>query len=212
MKIALFSTTLLASSIAMSATAIDGWYGSVFGGYSYLSNNVSKYRYGNYFSNPSYENGYNAGARFGFQSNPMRYEAEFTYISAKPEKFRVNNLLVRGYKGYSSASVGMLNAYYDFPELIPCISPFLGAGLGYSWIATHLNSYQPYGPARFKGSNGAFAYQGTAGLTYNFAESFALNIAYRYVGTTEPDNLGKRFQANLASAGIVFRFNESNYK
>ena len=36
----LFSAVLLTSGIATAAVPIDGWYASLFGGYSYLPNNL----------------------------------------------------------------------------------------------------------------------------------------------------------------------------
>ena len=49
MRIALFSSTLLASSLALAATPIDGWYGSGFGGYSYMPNTINATRLNNLF-------------------------------------------------------------------------------------------------------------------------------------------------------------------
>ncbi len=46
MKKALISATLLTAPLAFSATPIDGFYSSVFGGYSYLPNNISTTRGG----------------------------------------------------------------------------------------------------------------------------------------------------------------------
>lgn len=226
MKTAFFSATLLASGLAAAATPIDGWYSSVFGGYSYLPDNISRTYYGTTFTHASYTAGYNAGGRFGFQGGPMRYEGEFTYISANANAFRANGIRRFHPSGHSNAALGTANVYYDFPEMVPCISPFLGGGLGYGWVEGRLNSRRSPFAQRFvnhrnalvahqfsfKGSDSVFAYQATAGLTYNFAENYALNIAYRYVGTTRVDKLGKIFQANLASIGVVYRFNEYNYK
>ncbi|WP_028387562.1 outer membrane protein [Legionella fairfieldensis] len=221
MRIAFFSATLLASGLALAATPIDGWYSSVFGGYTYLPNNIKKIYYGNFFDRVSYDGGYHGGARFGFQSNPMRYEAEFTYLKADVHSFERNKFFgwqrfkERRAGGQANAALGMGNIYYDFPEIVPCIVPYLGVGIGYGWIDANLKSYRYYrrpGIRLFKGSDSTFAYQGTAGLTFNFSESYAINLAYRYVGTTHLDHLGKVFQGNLGSIGVVYRFNEYYYK
>lgn len=227
MRIALFSATLLVSSLATAATAIDGLYSSLYGGYSYLPDNIRQFHRGVFFDNVSYHNGYNAGLRFGFQSHPLRYEGELTFINAKANTFRLRQFFNQPFpnryvSGQAYAAFAMANVYYDFFEIIPCISPFLGVGLGYGWIETTVNIKNYYflnysflyssSEYRFRGADSAFAYQGTAGLTFNFSENYALNVAYRYIGTTKINQLGKNFQTNLASVGVVYRFDEYKYK
>jgi opacity protein-like surface antigen len=271
MRTALFSATLLASTLAAAATPIDGWYGSVFGGYTHLSNfvnsatflrrfdrtidnnnnflNLNTFNSNNFnnlnnFGSAIPRNGYNGGFRLGFQSNALRYEGEFTYIGATNNHFsgrrdrfpflfnQVNqfNPFVpfqeneRKRKSSTNAVFGMANVYVDFPALIPCISPFLGVGLGYGWVETKLDFENPifFGSFNipqnlnlrndFRASDSAFSYQATAGLTFNYVENWALNIAYRYIGTTKLKNFGRVFQGNLVSVGLVYRFNEYNYK
>lgn len=212
MRIAFFSAALLASGLAAAAVPVDGWYSGIFGGYSYIPDNISVNRFGIARNYASYNGGYHVGGRLGFQSNPLRYEGELTYIQADVSKFYVNDIRQSGVGEDTSAFLGMANVYYDFPEMVPCVSPFIGAGIGYGWVQARLKSTGPYFPTYFKGSDSAFAYQGTAGLTYNFAENYALNLAYRYVGTTRINELGKVFQANLGTVGVVYRFDEASYK
>jgi opacity protein-like surface antigen len=213
MRTVFISAAMLAAQITTAATPIDGWYGSVFGGYAYLPSNVTKTWGGVTWSEPTYHAGFDAGGSFGFKSNPLRYEGELSYINAGLSHFKVNGVAQTGVNdGYSEAFLAMANIYYDFPECIQSIQPFLGVGLGYGWISTKLNSQGPFGPMRFTGSNSVFAYQPTAGLTFNFAENYALTLAYKYVGTDRADELGKLFQAHIANIGIVYRFNEVSYK
>ena len=218
MRIVFFSAALLASGLAAAATPVDGWYSSVFGGYSNIPDNISNRHFGIKRDHASYNGGYHAGARFGFQSQPLRYEAEFTYIHASIKKFRVfqipqlGRIRQFGINSQVNAALGMANVYYDFPEMVPCISPFLGGGIGYGWVEARLSTRNPFFSTNFKGSNSVFAYQATAGLTYNFSENYALNIAYRYVGTERVHELGKIFQANLGTVGVIYRFDEASYK
>ncbi|WP_133128202.1 outer membrane protein [Legionella nagasakiensis] len=212
MRIILVSTALLATHIAAAATPIDGLYTSVFGGYAYIPNNISKTEYGLTRTDASYQAGFDAGGSIGYKSNPMRYEGELTYLNANIKNFEINGIRQISPSGYSNAILAMANAYYDFPAIVAPIQPFLGLGLGYAWVNAKLNSAGPNGATRFTGSNSVFAYQATAGLTYNFAENYALNIGYRYVATEKADDLGKVFQAHLANVGIIYRFDESRYK
>ncbi|KTD70414.1 MULTISPECIES: outer membrane protein [Legionella] len=215
MKFAFFSASLLASSIAAAATPVNGWYGSVFGGYAYLPNNVSIHFLGDLIelTDASYHNGFNAGVRLGYQSNPIRYELEYTYIQAKTRRFKFDDVLQSGISGEARSNVGMINLYYDFSDaILPTISPFLGVGIGAATTKITLNSTGPFDGISFNAKANSFAYQGTAGLTFNFEENWALNASYRYLATSGSDDFGRKFQAHLGDVGVVYRFDRCNYK
>jgi opacity protein-like surface antigen len=212
MRTTLLTTALLVSGITSAATPVDGWYASAFGGYTYVPSHVYLYQYGLFRDNDGYNGGYNAGARYGFQSNPLRYEAEYTYLTANAKHFNVNFQPQTGTTGYTSGNFIMANIYYDTPEMLPAIAPFLGAGIGYGYLKTKLASGGPLGPTYFNDGEGGFAYQGTVGLTYNFAENYAVNVAYRFIATDQIDLFGRSYTAHLASAGAIYRFDQGNYK
>ncbi|MDI1352917.1 MAG: outer membrane beta-barrel protein [bacterium] len=212
MRLILLSAAFLASGIASAATPVNGWYSSVFGGYTNLPSNINTLNYALLRDQVGYKNGYNAGGRVGYQSNPIRYEAEYTYINGKTKHFDINHVRQTGVSGSATGNFLMANLYYDFPDMLPAISPYLGVGIGYAYLETSLHSYGPFGRTYFKANDSAFAYQGTAGITYNFSENYAVNIAYRYTATNKVDTLGKAFQANMANFGVVYRFDQVNYK
>lgn len=206
------SAFILLSQNTRAAVSIDGWYSSVFGGYTYIPDNINIRYLGKLRHHSTFHPGYNAGLRFGFQSNPLRYEAELTYINAKLQGFYVNAINQHGISGETQATLAMANVYFDFPEMVPAVQPFAGLGLGYGWVNGSFHSTGPLYHTYYSGSNSVFGYQGTVGFTFNFAENFAINLAYRYIGTTRVDSLGKTFQANLATVGVIYRFNEIFYK
>jgi len=212
MRITLISAALLASGLTFAATPIDGWYGSAFGGYTYIPGNVENSFFGPLLNQSSFKNGYNVGGRVGFKSTPLRYEGEYTYLHASTSAYRLNLIPQTGVYGYSSANLIMANVYYDTPEILPAIVPYLGFGIGYANIQEVLNSTGPLGISQFNMSTNSFAYQGTAGLTYNFADYWALNAAYRYVATSSSNGFGTVFQAHIANMGVVYRFDSANYK
>lgn len=216
MKLAFVFVALLATSIAHSATPINGWYAGVFGGYAYLPNNINTARQSLVRSNATFFPGYNAGGSVGFKSNPMRYEAELAYVNANLKNFSINNVQQTGVSGYNDAILGLAKVYYDFPNLLNCIQPFIGVGVGYGWVQATLDSTGNVGSTQqtthYSGSNSVAAYQATTGLTYNFAENYALNLGYRYQATAHVSNLGSVFQAHLASLGVLYRFDGNNYK
>lgn len=212
MRIVLFSAAALASNLAIAATPIDGLYANVFGGYTYLPNNISVTQNAITRTDANYQDGFNAGGSIGFKSNPLRYEGQITYINAKLKDFRANGTKQTGVSGYNNAIFAMANVYYDFPSLVDPIQPFVGIGLGYGWLKNKLDSRGPGAATQYSGSNSVFAYQASAGLTYNFAENYAIDIGYRYIATERPDRFGKVFQAHLANAAVIYRFDEVIYK
>ena len=73
----------------------------------------------------------------------------------------------------------MVNGYYDFEFGSPIV-PYIGAGVGVAMI----NQQWKAGGSTFSDFDTAFAYQGIAGVSYNFAPNLAANLEYRYLGTT----------------------------
>ena len=207
----LASTLLLTTSVATAAIPIDGWYSTVFGGYAYLPSNIATSRSNVTYTDANYESEYNAGGSFGYKSNPMRYEGQVTYINAMLNHVYENGQRETRVAGYNNAIFGLANVYYDFPMMIPAISPYLGAGLGYGWINVKVDNARLNIPD-FRVADSAFTYQGTAGITFNFAENYALHIAYRYLATNTVFDLGERFQAHLANVGVIYRYDEAKYK
>ncbi|WP_026870976.1 OmpA family protein [Inquilinus limosus] len=77
----------------------------------------------------------------------------------------------------------MANGYYDFDFGSPFV-PYIGGGVGVALVDADFN---PSGPGNYFSSTKAqFAYQGIAGVAYNFAPNLAATLEYRYLGTTAP--------------------------
>jgi opacity protein-like surface antigen len=203
--------TLICPTVSTAATPIDGWYTGAFGGYAYVPSNHTIQSWGVTRSDVNYQSGYDVGGSLGFKSNPMRYEGELSYLKANLNSFRVNQLPQTNPTGYNNAVLGLANVYYDFLGLTTPLQPFLGAGIGYGWVQTKLNSSGPFSPSNFNVANSVFAYQATGGLTYNFAENYALSLGYRYVATTQIADLGQMFQVHLANVGATYRFDGKKY-
>lgn len=213
MRFVLFTAALLATGAASASTAADnGLYASVFGGYTYLASNINTYYYGYLLSDVNYLDGYHAGGSIGYKKKPLRYEFQYTYLNAKTDRYSVNHVPALRIDGGTKANLLMANLYYDFPELLASISPFIGAGLGYAFMDATLNSTSRFRRPHFNTNQNAFAYQGMAGLTYNFLKNAAINATYRYATTIDNDNWGKPLQAQMASLGVVYRFDSGSHK
>lgn len=213
MKLITFLAILMRSAIAVAAVPIDGLYTEIFGGYAYIPSNVNQSYYGYNVNSPSYQGGYEAGGGIGYKSNPMRYEAEVTYLKANIRNFYLNYAQQTKPTGFSQAVLGFANIYLDIPLLDPILQPYFGGGIGYGWLQGTLNSTGPLIPVAFRAENSTFAYQGVAGITFNFSENYALLLSYRYVGTANSlSSFGKVFQVQMANAGAVYRFDGKKYK
>lgn len=212
MKKTLLSSLFLVSSLSFAAVPIDGLYGEVFGGYTYMPDNIFTTLNGILFTNVKYNSGYHGGGRLGYKDAPMRYEVEASYLTAFPSRLRVNGFNQTNFSGQTSATTGLINAYYDFPELIATLSPFISGGIGYAYLSSRLYTRGPLGVFQFRATDSVFAYQGSVGLTYNFVSNYALDVAYRYLGTSTAGQFGSTFQAHMASAGVTYRFDGGEYK
>ncbi len=212
MKTVGFFVLMLLNSAITAATPIDGWYSTVFGGYAYAPGNINNTNYGLTRNKVIYQSGFDAGGNFGYKSNPMRYEAEVSYFKVNTDKFNINSVRQTSVSGYNQAVIAIANIYYDFPRSNSILQPYLGVGLGYAWVQTLLNSKGPNAPTKYSVSSPAFAYQGNAGITLNFAENYALYIGYRYITTIKIVDFGAAFQGHNANLGATYRFDGNDYK
>ena len=211
MKSIICLNMLMLCTLSRAATPIDGLYSNVFGGYAYLPGNVNHSYNGGTVNTPTYQGGFEAGGSIGYKSNPMRYEGEVTYIRANLSKFFLNSIQQTSTSGYDQTVLAMANIYYDFASLNPLLQPYIGGGIGGGWLQGSLNSTAPSSVA-FSAEAWAFAYQGIAGVTFNFAENYALNLNYRYIASANLKAFGTVFQGHIANFGATYRFDGVKYK
>ncbi len=113
---------------------------------------------------------------------------------------------------------GFVNALYDFNLTfgLPGLTPYLGAGLGYEQV--QLQNVRAFGAVsgppiflRGTGTDGGFAVQGIAGLSYpvSIVPGLALTAEYRF--TTIPGDLTYKGQgyAPRTSGRVTFGTNEN---
>ncbi|WP_395675263.1 OmpA family protein [Inquilinus sp.] len=77
----------------------------------------------------------------------------------------------------------MANGYYDF-DFGSAFVPYVGAGVGLALVDADFASGG--GNRYFDSTKAKFAYQGIAGVAYNFAPNMAATLEYRYLGTQGP--------------------------
>ena len=142
--------------------------------------------------NHSFNDGFNVGARLGYQWNQWRFEGEYSYrqntSNATTFGSRINGTL-------DSNSI-MFNALYDFNIGWP-VTPHIGFGLGGSSLNGNFNS--PLLGYRSKTSDVVFAYQAIAGIRYLMTPNIALDLDYRYRGTSDVNYTTNTFTINGAT-------------
>ncbi|MBE9605885.1 OmpA family protein [Acetobacteraceae bacterium H6797] len=107
-------------------------------------------------------------------------------------------------KGHNYSFGAMANVLYDFDLGLPMgITPYIGGGVGYAWLnyqSVRLTGSNPFNRLDIVGSDGAFAYQGIAGIAMPITSVPGLSFTaeYRYFATLE-----QSLKANRVIAGSV---------
>lgn len=149
--------------------------------------------------NMSYDIGFGTGAALGLDFDRMRVEIEFDYknsgiseISATP-----------GASGEFMLYDYLLNAYYTFP-LDSELKPFLTAGAGFA-TASVGDITTGSGKVFNRNSNTQFAYQAGAGVSYELKRDVALDLSYRYLGTSDFDFQGTKLGYGVHNTLLTLR-------
>ena len=210
----LLSTTALLAAItaggAASAQEMAGdWYGSVFGGYSTLSDAGASYTGGGYTVALTQEvdPGYILGATVGMSVAPnLRVEAELSYAKYELGNYDVTYDGVSYYSGTTEGEVTTTyllgNVWLDLPDMGGGSGavPYIGGGLGAVKVEF------------FDEADTGVAYQIGVGLQFP-AGAGMIDVGYRFKGTgkTEftfgPDavEFDEMYSSNL-QVGYVMKF------
>jgi OOP family OmpA-OmpF porin len=149
-----------------------------------------------------WSDGFNVGARGGYQWGPWRFEEEFRYQRNDVDRFSLSPLPTAPSSGRRDAYAIMTNAIYDFNVGWP-ITPHLGVGVGA--VDLH-DSIRTNGVGIAESGDWVFGYQGIAGIRYNIDPRLALDLDYRYLGTTTPSfrtSLGTTYRSDYQSHNVV---------
>jgi hypothetical protein len=212
----LLVTTILTVPLAAEAQTpptepVTGLYVSAAGGFNIktnpsVNNVVSNTRGGVFLNTPnaslSTKLGGAAAAAIGFGlGNGLRFEIEGDYrgnsFSNTSATNRFNNGISTGASGSERLSGPMVNAVYDFNNLVPYVTPYLGVGAGYMWA--HLQNFSTTGTGTLaavaptitsQSTEGAFAAQGIVGAAFNIpaVPGLALTADYRLMALTGTRN------------------------
>jgi OOP family OmpA-OmpF porin len=145
----------------------------------------------------SWGEGFNVGARAGYEWGPWRLEEQFSFQTNPLARLGLSGTSGPWLAGSSGAVTGdrdayafMSNAIYDF-NAGWAVTPHIGAGVGA--VILHDSAFARPGSAikvtggRFSSSSTVeFGYQGIAGIRYNINPALAFDLDYRYLATTDP--------------------------
>lgn len=125
----------------------------------------------------------------------FRVEGELEYRSSD---FEIEGL--EGEDTLNTISL-MLNGYYDF-QTGSALTPYVGAGIG--WARHDIDDENV--------DDSVFAYQGTLGVCWALSDTMALDFAYRYFATADPEfgdgeaSQEMEYDSHNLTAGIRFKF------
>lgn len=115
--------------------------------------------------------------------------------------------------GDVSANSLMFNAFYDFHDLIPRVTPYVGAGLGVAHV--EVDGASPINGVASSSSDNVLAGQLMAGAAIRLIDDLDLTGQYTFFGTDDPNltlNNGQaydaEYHAHTFSIGLRFNFPE----
>ncbi|MBR0642159.1 OmpA family protein [Plastoroseomonas hellenica] len=182
LKKALLAATVLSLPIAAQAQPVTGIYVGAGAGGNYLHS--TKDNGVEISTDIGYIGVLSVGYGFG---NGLRLEVEGSFRSNEGDRadIRIPGLTSRANLSGNVRSYGaMVNAIYEF-SLGP-VQPYIGAGVGYIWQDVDLRGRGPGSTLRLDDTDGAFGFQGIAGLAFPIpaVPGLAITAEYRFLGTT----------------------------
>jgi opacity protein-like surface antigen len=175
------------------------------GNFTFRSPITGRLRTASFSETTSFNSGFNAGIRGGYEWGPWRFEEEWSYrynglsnfsgsitgpFGVRTESFSGNHAI---FSGTTHSNSLMTNAIYDFTFGWP-VTPHIGAGVGASDVffgvsradGVSLRGLGPFRTTGFGSLNGSqwnFAYQAIAGVRYDVNPLISLDGDFRYLAT-----------------------------
>ncbi len=204
MRLTLMAATLLATMSWFHGTAqaqpVSGVYIGAGGGANFLQDERIKSIRGPRGTTPSnaravFQTGVVGLGSLGYGfGNGVRVELEGNYRYNRPDSFRNAGAGIRSIGGREQKYGPMANVLFDLDIGSPYIFPYIGAGAGYSWVAHRLRVVSTSGILNDQGgTDGSFAYQAIAGLSFPVPPVVGLSLTaeYRYYALTGERGFGR---------------------
>jgi len=207
----LMAATLLATHALLHGPAraqpVTGLYVGGAGGANFLQQERTKSVFAGGRNLPS-------NARTGFQTgvvglgslgygfgNGVRVELEGNFRTNRPDSVLRAGPGIRSVGGHEQKYGPMANVLFDLDVGSPYVFPYVGAGAGYAWVDRRVRVASADGTLNDqRGTDGSFAYQAIAGLSFPVPPVVGLSLTaeYRYYALA-----GEREYRQTVSAGGV---------
>ena len=189
LKRTIITAMFSASVLAGSAFAVHGpLFVSVNGGVNFLS--ISDQN-----SKQDINTGFGVGGAADFNvMQHLRLGLSYDYL---------RNSLGSSGDHYDAQSVLLVNATYDFGNMMHNISPYIAVGLGYNDLSRKISSVSG---STVTVSNGGFAWRVGLGANYSINEHFDIGLGYRYTGASiDIDKVSSTVTNNSVIAVLSYR-------
>lgn len=209
----IMGTALLLLAIS-SSTAAAGYYIGLQGGGGFLPESKGSDAQGSV--NFSYDTGYDASVTLGYDlgnNHPNigsgRVELEFNTASNDIDEieFVENNEAAEGSADRTSIMLNTIGEYVTESGLI------IYALLGIGWAEITLDNVAILGEVFVDDSNSQLAYQAGLGVGWKLSQHLAIDVGYRFYGTTDPEftkkdgtNLDYEYISHRIVAGFRLHF------
>ncbi|WP_168077764.1 OmpA family protein [Caulobacter sp. SSI4214] len=208
------AVALSAASGALAQSATSGWYVAADVGYHDPSG-VKTTTTNNLDWTFSGDHDWTGFGRFGYKFSPnFRLEAEYGYrpgdlksvLSPTANAAQPIGLCAPGVtrsaaspacgkpNGSLKAQTAMANAIFDIAPN-SSLNPFIGGGVGVAWVQNKAygqlsglpatGGFAPYQNTNFNDTDQAMALQAIAGVAWNFADNWSLDLTGRYLRTSK---------------------------
>lgn len=203
----LFATTLLAGSFASwcgaFAQPVTGLYIGAVGGANFMQREQVRVAVpgspGPRYGNSGFDTGYVGIGSIGYGfGNGIRLEVEGNYR----RNSYGHGTQTLATSGRESKYGAMGNVLFDLDVGSPYVYPYIGAGAGYAQVDQRIGFVVPPYTGRIDNSQGSFAYQAIAGLSFPIPPVVGLSLVaeYRYYAVSG-DRTYAAAVSNTAAAG-----------
>jgi opacity protein-like surface antigen len=149
-----------------------------------------------------FDTGIGFEAAMGYDFGMYRIEGEIGYRKNDVDTFSALGVSVPA-DGDLDALSFMANGYLDF-ENQTALTPFIGAGIGWSVVST--SDISVWGiPVVGNRKDTVFAYQFGVGVGYSATDSLIIDIAYKYFATSDPEFEGIKGEYNSHNISLGIR-------
>ncbi|QRN03351.1 outer membrane beta-barrel protein [Legionella sp. MW5194] len=230
-RMGLAAMALLAGGSSHAVNPVQGWYLSLGGGASHITDLDFT------FNNPvlgindsaatlTYSLGGDAFGSLGYRWNKFRFEGELFFNYDQFDKIQSGTFVLRNHttpngfdmEGKTIIVGGLVNALYEMYQAggDGSFVPYLGLGLGYGTVRSNFKLYNVnYNNSQVpifesKESSSAAMAQGILGISYFLDDFAAFGLDFRYLATSRVDSLDASLRIPTVNVSFIYALDSSS--